>query len=104
MKMYVATSNCLKCIASQCLSPPCLLFFSRNCDGRRTRVSIKQRKLGLKSVASLQDKIKINVTQSIDICIHRFICLLNLDVLFYGVSRSENCLIINCLCNKVPLL
>ena len=31
-------SNYLKCIASQCLSPPWVLFFLWNFDGRRTRV------------------------------------------------------------------
>jgi len=32
-------SNYLKCIASRCLSPPCVLFFLSNFDGQRARVS-----------------------------------------------------------------
>ena len=31
-------SNYLKCIASQCLSPPCVLFFLWTFDGLRTRI------------------------------------------------------------------
>ena len=35
-------SNYLKCIASQCLSPPCVLFFLWNFDGRRAYLAEEQ--------------------------------------------------------------